>query len=73
MARIKGIAGKYAELLEDSGIDTVPELARRNAENLLQTLRETNEVKKVVKQLPSLSQIQEWIKQAKELPRVLQY
>lgn len=73
LARIKGIAGKYAELLEDSGIDTVPELARRNAENLLQTLRETNEAKKIVKQLPSLSQIQEWIKQAKELPRVLQY
>ncbi len=73
LARIKGIAGKYAELLEDSGVDTVPELSGRNAENLVLKLKEVNDAKKIVKQLPGLSQVQEWIKQAKELPRVLQY
>ena len=32
--RIKGIGGEFAELLEAAGVDTVPELAQRNAANL---------------------------------------
>jgi|SRR5450755_2113142 len=32
--RIRGVAGEYAELLEASGVDTVPELAQRNPEHL---------------------------------------
>lgn len=73
LARIEGIAGKFAELLEDSGVDTVPALAMRNPENLLLKLKEVNDAKKIVKQLPGLSQIQEWIKQAGKLPRVINY
>lgn len=32
--RITGVGQEYAELLEAAGVDTVPELAQRNAENL---------------------------------------
>ena len=32
--RINGVGEEYAELLEAAGVDTVPELAQRNAENL---------------------------------------
>lgn len=73
LARIKGIAGKYSELLEDAGVDTVPELSRRNLENLTLKLKEVNDVKKIVEKLPGAAQIQEWIKQAGMLPRVLEY
>ncbi|MFQ3577056.1 MAG: DUF4332 domain-containing protein, partial [Cytophagales bacterium] len=31
--RVKGIGSEFSELLEASGVDTVPELAQRNAEN----------------------------------------
>jgi len=71
--RIKGIAGQYAELLEAAGVDTVPELATRKAENIFKKMLETNEAKNLVKKPPSESQVQDWIKQAAELPRILKY
>ena len=71
--RIKGVAGEYAELLEAAGVDTVAELARRNAENLHPKLEETNTAKRLVRQVPSQSQVQSWITQAKELPRIMTY
>ena len=71
--RVKGIGSQYSDLLEEAGVDTVPELARRNAENLYQKIMEINEAKKLVRKPPSLSQIQDWIDQAGKLPRVMEY
>ena len=71
--RIKGIGEEYSDLLEEAGVDTVPELAQRKPENLLQKLVEINEEKKLVRRLPVLSQVEDWVKQAKELPRVVEY
>ena len=71
--RIKGIGEEYADLLEIAGVDTVPDLARRNPENLYQKLVEVNEQRKLVRKVPSLSQVNGWIGEAKSLPRVLTY
>jgi predicted flap endonuclease-1-like 5' DNA nuclease len=71
--RIKGIGEEYSDLLEEAGVDTVPELAQRKPENLLQKMSEVNETKKLVRRLPVLSQVEEWVKQAKELPRAVEY
>jgi predicted flap endonuclease-1-like 5' DNA nuclease len=71
MMRIKGVGGEYAELLECSGVDSVPELAQRNAANLTAKMAEVNEQKKLVRSLPSESQVEAWVKQAKELDRVV--
>ena len=71
--RIKGVAGQYAELLEAAGVDTVPELALRNAANLHQKLAETNQAKKCVRQLPTRTQVESWVEQAKKLPRIITY
>jgi predicted flap endonuclease-1-like 5' DNA nuclease len=73
MYRIKGIGSEYAELLEAAGVDTVVELAARRPENLHPALQETNELKKLTRQVPSLTQVKDWIEQAKELPRVIRY
>ena len=73
LARIKGIGGEYAELLEAAGVDTVPELAKRKADHLVAKMLEVNEAKKVVRQLPSQMQVEEWVKQAAALPRALEY
>lgn len=73
LARIKGIGGEYAELLEASGVDTVPELATRKAENLFKKMQEVNEAKSLVRRIPTEEQVADWVKQAAELPRVLQY
>jgi predicted flap endonuclease-1-like 5' DNA nuclease len=71
--RIKGIGEEYGDLLEVAGVDTVPELAQRKAENLYQKVVETNNAKKLVRKLPAVSQIKSWIEQAKKLPRLLTY
>jgi predicted flap endonuclease-1-like 5' DNA nuclease len=69
--RIKGIGSELSDLLEESGVDSVPELAQRNAENLHKKIVEVNEAKKLVRQTPSLNQVTDWIGQAKQLPRVV--
>lgn len=71
--RIKGVAGEYAELLECSGVDTVKELAQRNADNLATRMAEVNEEKKLTRRVPAPSQVADWISQAAELPRKVEY
>jgi len=71
--RINGVAEEYADLLEEAGVDTVPELAQRNPANLYQKLVEVNEAKQLVRRLPTESQVAGWVAQAKELPRVINY
>lgn len=71
--RIKNIAGEWSDLLEEADVNTVVELAQRNPENLYATLVEVNESKNLVRRLPNLDQIEDWIKQAKNLPRKVEY
>jgi len=71
--RIKGVGEEYSDLLEVAGVDTVPELAQRNPENLYQKLVTANEEKKRVRKLPTQAQVGDWVEQAKNLPRVVAY
>jgi predicted flap endonuclease-1-like 5' DNA nuclease len=71
--RIRGIGEEYADLLEACGVDTIPELAQRNPDNLFQKMVEVNTEKKLVRQLPGEAQVADWIAQAKKLPRVIEY
>jgi predicted flap endonuclease-1-like 5' DNA nuclease len=71
--RIKGIGEEFSDLLEAAGVDTVKELAQRNAENLVAKIEEVNSQKKLVRRLPTLDAVKDWIEQAKKLPRVVEY
>jgi predicted flap endonuclease-1-like 5' DNA nuclease len=71
--RINGVAGEYAELLEAGGVDTVVELAQRNATNLAAKLAEINEAKHLVRSVPGVSQVEKWVAEAKNLPRAVTY
>ncbi|MEZ0396422.1 MAG: DUF4332 domain-containing protein [Anaerolineales bacterium] len=71
--RINGVGGEYADLLEEAGVDTVAELARRVPEKLYQKMAEVNQAKNLVNRMPGLSQVTEWIEQAKQLPKVVTY
>ncbi len=71
--RIEGIGEEYSDLLEEAGVDTVVELSKRVPENLHAKLKEVNEQKKLVKQLPTLETVKQWIVQAKGLPRKVEY
>ena len=69
--RISGVAGEYAELLVASGVDTVKELAVRNAANLADKLAEINAEKNLTRKVPTLGQVEGWIKQAADLPATI--
>ena len=71
--RIKGIGPQYADLLEAAGVDTVPELATRNSENLLDKLTEINDAKNLVRAMPYLKQVTRWVEQAKDLPKIVKH
>ena len=71
--RIKGVGEEYADLLEEAGVDTVPELAQRNPEHLYQKMVAVNQEKKLVRRLPTQAQVSDWIEQAKQLPRIITY
>lgn len=71
--RIKGVGEEYSDLLEESGVDTVPELAQRNANNLFDKMTAVNAEKKLVRRLPTANQVADWVAQAKELPRAIHY
>jgi len=71
--RIKGIGSEYGDLLEAAGVDTVPELAQRKAENLLPKMTEVNDAKKLVRRMPTLKMVAAWVEEAKKLPRIVNY
>jgi len=73
LTRIKGVSTQYADLLECAGVDTVPELGQRNAENLHAKMEEVNAEKNLVRKTPAASQVADWVAQAKELPRAVHY
>jgi predicted flap endonuclease-1-like 5' DNA nuclease len=71
LIRIVGVAEQFAELLEASGVDSIPELSHRIAENLHAKMVEVNEKKNLVRRLPSVGQVKGWIEQCKSLPRAV--
>jgi predicted flap endonuclease-1-like 5' DNA nuclease len=71
--RISGVGSEYADLLEAAGVDTVPELARRRADNLTAAMAELNATKKLVRRVPTEAEVTKWVEQAKALPRMLEY
>lgn len=73
LARIRGVSTQYADLLEVAGVDTVPELAQRNPENLHGKMVAANDEKHLVRKVPALSQVQDWVAQAKALPAVVKH
>ncbi len=73
LMRVVGIGPEFAELLEAAGVDSVPELAQRNVENLVTALAETNEARSLVRRVPSADEVTDWIEQAKALPRLVSH
>lgn len=67
LMRISGVGEEFADLLEAAGVDTVKELAHRNAENLAEAVTASNETHKRTDRVPGAETIQGWIDQAKTM------
>ena len=74
LMRIKGVGEEWSDLLEEVGVDTVPELGQRNPDNLWTAIDEFDVSKsRMVRQKPNKDQVADWIEQAKGLDRMLEY
>jgi len=73
LARIRGVAGVYADLMERAGVDTVRELAMRRPDHLFEKLTDVNKVHGITQAPPTLGQVEKWISQAQKLAPVLSY
>lgn len=71
LCRLEGVGPQTAELLEAAGVDSVAELAQRNAANLATKLDEVNAAKNLVNRVPNEGTISGWINAARELPKVV--
>ncbi|MGB1285195.1 MAG: DUF4332 domain-containing protein [Aggregatilineales bacterium] len=71
--RISGVGSQFAELLQAAGVNTVVELSKRKPENLHAKMEEVNAEKNLVRKTPTAGQVEKWVMQAKELPRVVNY
>ena len=71
--RITGVGQEFAELLEQAGVDSVPELSKRKPDNLLEAIGKANSKNKnnLVRRKPGIDQIKDWIGQAKKLKKVV--
>ena len=73
LRRVNGIGSEFSELLEAAGVDSVPELAQRKAENLTVKMAEVNKARNLTRRDPYLKEVEKWVAQAKNLPRALEY
>ena len=71
LQRVKGVGEEYGELLERSGVDSVPELAQRNAANLVTKMAEVNSTLKLTGSVPGEATVASWIAHAKQLGRIV--
>ena len=73
LSRVKGVAGVFSDLLEQAGVDTVKELAKRRPDNLHAKIEEVNAASQLAKRIPTASEVESWVNQAKDLPKLLTY
>lgn len=73
LMRVKGVGEEYSDLLEAAGVDTIKELRRRNPRNLLSTMIEVNNKKRLVRRLPTEVMVTRWVDHAKTLQPIVKY
>lgn len=71
--RVKGIGSEYSQLLERAGVDTVKELRTRVPQNLLDKMIEINKANRLVRRIPPLKKVEEFISNAKSLETKVTY
>lgn len=71
LSRIKGIGSEYSDLLEEAGVDSCLELSKRVPENLFEALEKVNKKKKLVRNLPTLQKVTNWIETAKIKEKII--
>lgn len=67
LMRVQGVGSEYAMLLEAVGVGSLAELCRRQPGSLLADMAEVNTLKHIVRRLPSMPMVEEWVAAANRL------
>lgn len=73
LMRVDGIGTEYAGLLEEVGVRTLKQLARRSPERLFEDLDARNDQRAVVRRMPSEADVQSWVVHAQRLDSIISY
>ena len=71
LARVKGVGAIFADMLEMIGVDQVATLAEQDPLDLRARLYQLNAVERLARRAPTLDEVQQWISQARALPRLV--
>ena len=67
LMRINGVGTVFSNLLEEAGVNSCKELQHRVPEHLHKTLEDLHTSKKLSQRAPTLSEVNEWVAQARKL------
>jgi|Tabmets5t2r1_1033131.scaffolds.fasta_scaffold45834_1 predicted flap endonuclease-1-like 5' DNA nuclease len=71
LARIKGVGAIFADMLEMIGVNQVATLAEQDPLALRARLHQLNAAERLARRAPTPDEVQEWISQARALPRLV--
>lgn len=72
LARIRGIGEAYTMLLEQVGVSTLTDLAKRCPEDLQSQFTRINSERQLVGRVPALAMVNGWVTKARRLPAAAQ-
>jgi predicted flap endonuclease-1-like 5' DNA nuclease len=72
LTRIKGIGAIFADMLEMLGVDRMARLAQQEPGELHQALSQLNATQRLARRAPTPEEVQDWIAQARTLPRLIE-
>lgn len=67
LMRVNGVGTVFSNLLEEAGVNSCKELQHRVPEHLHKTLEDYHTNKKLSQRAPTLSEVTEWVAEAKKL------
>lgn len=67
LMRVNGVGAVFSNLLEEAGVNSCKELQHRVPEHLHKTLEDYHTSKKLSQRAPTLSEVTEWVAEAKKL------
>lgn len=73
LMRVKGVGAEYSDLLEAAGVDSPAELRHRIPEHLFKKLEEVNATRHLVRRLPTEHEVEEWVMEARALPKTVEH
>lgn len=73
MMRVDGIGSEYCTLLNEVGVNTLKQLSRRSPTRLFDDICQLNQERRVVRRLPSETELEDWIEIAKKLDSEVRY